>query len=241
MRNKKNVWLNNHKEFAQNRIDSRQYILLPEIAKIIHDLKASNIFDYGCGEGYLSKHLINKRINLSLYDINTEMTKLAESNAVENKIKSISIYNSENKFLKNSFDCVVLSLVLMTIENEKEYMSVLENCKKILKNSGKLIIGLTHPCFRQSLFSTHHTNYTLGTEFDYFNNKFPFDVYLRTSKSERSIHFKDFHYNLTYTFATLKVAGFIVEDLIELKDCSIENSYYNKFLSPYIILTCIQK
>lgn len=236
--NKENYWVSNPLEFAQNRIDSRRYILLPEIAGLIEKIGANKILDYGCGEGYLSDHFSNKSINLGLFDISTTMLELAKGKAISNRIRTVSAYYDCNEIPQNEFDCVILSLVLMTIDEGEEYKSVLNNCKKALIKEGSLIIGITHPCFRQALFSTHHTKFTLGSEYDYFNNNAPFDVFLRTSKSDKFIHFEDFHHNLSYTFSMLREEGFYVEDFIELKDRSIENSFFNKQYSPYLILKC---
>lgn len=236
--NNENYWIDNPLEFAQNRIDSRQYILLPEIADMIEKEGANKILDYGCGEGYLSNNFKNKSITLGLYDISPTMVELAKENATKYEVETITIFNNQREIPENEFDSVVLSLVLMTIGEDEEYKNVLTNCKKALTKNGSLFIGITHPCFRQALYSTHHTKFTLGNEFDYFNNNAPFDVFLRTSKSENFIQFEDFHHNLSYTFSMLKEAGFYVEDLIELKDKSIENSFFNKHYSPYSILKC---
>jgi SAM-dependent methyltransferase len=239
MKNKKeNYWINNPLEFAQSRIDSRQYILLPEIADLIEKEGANKILDYGCGEGYLSNNLDNKLITLGLFDISSTMVELAKKNAKKNQIETVATFNNQNEIPKSRFDCVVLSLVLMTISEDEQYRNILNNCKDALIKSGSLIIGITHPCFRQALYSTHHTKFTLGGEFDYFNTNSSFDVYLRTPKSENFIHFEDFHHHLSYTFSMLRNAGFYVEDFIELKDKSIENSFFNKHYSPYLILKC---
>jgi 16S rRNA G1207 methylase RsmC len=236
--NKENYWIDSPMEFAKNRIDSRQYILLPEIAKIIQSINATKILDYGCGEGYLSNSIYNKSVSLSLYDISSKMVELAKSNSIDNNIEEVLAYNSVDEIPQKIYDSVVLSLVLMTIGKDAEYKKVLENCKKVLSEDGLLLIGITHPCFRKSMFSTHHTKYTLGTEFDYFANNKPFNVFLRTSQSDKFIQFKDFHHSLSYTFSMLNKVGFYVEDMIELKDKSIENSFYNKKYSPYLILKC---
>lgn len=234
----KNYWLDNPLEFAQNRIDSRQYILLPAIAEIIEKQGAKQVLDYGCGEGYLSNNFTNKTIGLGLFDISTEMIEMARVNAANNSFTSVSAFKTPEEIPENSFDCVVLSLVLMTIGVEEDYKKVLIKCARSLKKDGTVLIGITHPCFRQALFSTHHTKFTLGSEFPYFENHKPFDVYLRTSKAESFIHFEDFHHNLTYTFSMIREAGMYVEDMIELKDKSIETSSFNKLVSPYLILKC---
>ena len=239
MKNKnENYWLDNSLEFAQNRIDSRQYILLPEIADMIEKEGANKILDYGCGEGYLSNNFGNKSITLGLFDISSTMVQFANENAKKNQIETVITFNNQNEIPEGGFDCAVLSLVLMTIGEEEEYRNILNNCSKALTQTGCLFIGITHPCFRQALYSTHHTKFALGNEFDYFKNNSPFDVFLRTSKSENFINFEDFHHNLSYTFSMLKEAGFYVEDLIELKDKSVENSFFNKHFSPYLILKC---
>jgi ubiquinone/menaquinone biosynthesis C-methylase UbiE len=232
------IWTDNPMEFAQNRIDSRQYILLPAIAGAIQKDAARSVLDYGCGEGYLARHLADKSAHIGLYDISDYMLGLASKNVSDEGFKKISVYRAAEEIPQESFDCVVLSLVLMTIGDDVQYFRTLSECRRAMRRNSCLIIGITHPCFRQFIYSTHHTKFTLNNEFDYFKNNDLFEVYLRTSKSERLLEFQDFHHNLSYTFSMLKDAGLYVEDFIELKDQSIEESYYNRHFSPYIMMKC---
>lgn len=232
------IWTDNPMDFAQNRIDSRQYILLPAIAREIKKDGAKSVLDYGCGEGYLFRDVADKSALVGLYDISEYMMGLAAQNVSGMGFKKVSVYRAAEEIPQESFDCVVLSLVLMTIGNDVEYFRVVSDCRRAMKRTGSLIIGITHPCFRQHLFSTHHTKFTLVNEFDYFKNSEPFEVYLRTSKSDRLIEFQDFHHNLSYTFSMLKDAGLYVEDFVELKDQSVEKSYFNRHAAPYIMMKC---
>lgn len=238
MKHKDPIWLDKPMDFAQNRIDSRRYILLPKIAAIIAEFQAKSILDYGCGEGYLAENIENKQIDFHLYDISNVMLEIANQNISSKGFESYKILKTRSEIVSRKYDVVVSSLVLMTIGDDDEYLQVLRDLKNARTEDGFIIIGITHPCFRQSLFSTHHTEFSLGEPFNYFKNNEPFEVYLRSSKSETTIQFKDFHHNLTYVFSKLKEAGITVDEIIELEDRSIENSYYNLSFPPYLILKC---
>lgn len=233
-----NYWMDSSQEFAQNRIDSRQYILLPRIGEIIRDFPIKSVLDFGCGEGYLSRFIDNKETRIGLHDISPDMLVLARENLRVAGLHNVEVYRSINQIPSGEFDCVVVSLVLMTISSDNDYLSVLKTCRNSLTSSGKLIIGITHPCFRASLFSTQHTKFTLGHSFDYFAAHEPFEVYLRTSKAETFIKFEDYHHNLSYMFSMFARAGLKVVSLEELKDTSIESSYFNETASPYMIIVC---
>lgn len=232
------IWTDNPLEFAQNRIDSRQYILLPRIGDLINKASVSRILDYGCGEGYLSRSIVDKKAEIGLFDISPEMLELASRNMKNEGFVNLQAFNTPGDIPSEHYEVVVLSLVLMTIGNDADYLAVLGECCRALRSGGSLIIGVTHPCFRRALFSTHHTEYSLGVGFNYFENHRPFDVYLRTSKSDRFLEFADFHHNLSYMFSMFNKVGLRVTNLEELQDRSIEKSYFNQTASPYMLLVC---
>jgi ubiquinone/menaquinone biosynthesis C-methylase UbiE len=234
------IWKDDPLAFAQNRIDSRQYILLPRIGEMVNQKEPRKILDYGCGEGLLGKHIANKDVQFGLFDISEVMTSMAAASLKKSGFDKVNVYETSEAIPSVHFDCIVLSLVLMTINTDQEYSEILNTCYRALKPGGQLLIGLTHPCFRQAQFSTYHTKFTLGHQFNYFNNHEAFDVFVRGSKAGKFIEFPDFHHTLTYTFSMVNKAGLSIVDLEELKDRSIEDSYYNPHLAPYLILKCLK-
>ncbi len=236
MNETKPLWTENPMEFAQNLTDSRRYILLPRIAEMIKENNYASVLDYGCGEGCLLDNITNKDLEIALFDISNVMVELAVKNASGAGFKSVAPYYAAADIQRRNFECVVLSLVLMTIGNDADHTAVLQNCKDALKPGGELIVALTHPCFRPVKFSTHHTSYSLGQEFDYFSEHAPFDVFISNSKAEKPIQFQDFHHSLGYTLSSLQKAGFRLVEFVELKDSSVEESYYDHPASPYLIM-----
>jgi len=235
------IWINDPLLFPGNEICSRKYVLLPEIAAEIEKFGAKTILDFGCGEGYLANLLNSKEAQIGLFDISPDMTLMAERSFIDMGFKSVTTYSATNHIPRNSWDCVVLSMVLMTLQSHEEHATVLENTTEAMKDEGILLIGISHPCFRPAVFGNFHTDYSLGREFKYMADFDPFEVYLRTSKQVEPLRFTDFHQSLSYTFKSLNSAGLVVEELQELNDFASDGSYYNPYLPPYILMKCSKR
>lgn len=231
---KNEYWISNAvKKFINLRIDSRIYILHKRIAEILKENKAKVVLDFGAGEGFLAKSLVNVKA-YDYFDVNPIFYKKAKKVLAESDIPKYSFLNSLEQAGEKKYDAIVISLVLLTIYNKEEIVQILSKLREKLSDNGFIIVADTHPCFRDKVFSTFHTEFSMANEFDYFKNK-EFSVYLRTNNSEGFIAFKDYHYTLSDYFnffnqSKLKLAG-----LEELKDSTIDNNYFSNFYSPYIL------
>jgi ubiquinone/menaquinone biosynthesis C-methylase UbiE len=175
-------------------------------------------------------------VQISLYDNSAKVLKIAEKNIND---LNPSIYSLAKDLPLNHFDCVVLSLVLMTIDNEDEITQVLNNIYQVLIPGGTSLIAVTHPCFREYRFSTFHTSYTKDN-FNYLNNGEPFSVTLQDDLNGNDIAFTDFHWSLSYTINNIIKAKLQIESIHEIKDKSFKSSYENPNFCPYMII-CARK
>jgi len=222
-----NYW--NEKASEYWRLDHGSLVkgLHPALRKEIMS-GGKKILDFGCGEGRLCLDIPNK-FELSLYDINGEAVKRAEKNIGTTKIK-YSFYNKED-ILKKYFDTIVCSMVLECIDSREEFVSTSKVISEAIKKGGKVIIGMTHPCFRNYSYSDFKAHFDFNKN-SYFDNGSGFLVKMNDGQHETS--FIDYHWSISFVIKVFNNFGFLVEDILEVKDnCS--NSLGNKFVPPFII------
>jgi 2-polyprenyl-3-methyl-5-hydroxy-6-metoxy-1,4-benzoquinol methylase len=129
---------------------------------------SGNILEIGSGIGNLSKFLIEKFEKVALSDMRNEYCEiLNEKFATHQNFKiayqidlSLTDFENINSSLLNKFDTVIALNVIEHIGND---LLAIENCKKMLKDQGRLIILV--PAY-QSLFNSldsmlyHYKRYT---------------------------------------------------------------------------------
>jgi len=217
--------------------ESRKIVLHPKLADLINHKSNIELLDYGCGDGSLITHLKNN-IAISLFDINTSILCAAKEKLQEyNPI----IYIDSDSIPRNHYDLVVYSLVLMEIDNKSVILSELRKMYSMLKTTGEILIAITHPCFRQHVFSTFHTSYSNDQSFNYFNEGEKFKTYINDSLPENSVSFYDFHWTLSSTIQFIIDAGFKLSEICELQDKVKDNQYVNSNFSPYIIFKAMKE
>lgn len=209
---------------------SQKNVLHPTLANLINAQNPKKLLDYGCGDGRILD-LLNNDIKIDVHDINQEMLDIIEHKQGK---KIASYYLDREKISKNTYDAVLLSMVLVCIDNEIEYLNVLKRIKLCKTKTGRVYIAVTHPCFRDKTFSNFYTSFSNKQPFKYLNNGAPFDVYIE-DKMPPSVAFTDFHWSLSFTLNKILEAGLIIEKVIETSDDS-KSKKENKLFSPYLII-----
>lgn len=232
-----NIWILNPDAYSTIGNESRKLILHPIIAELINQRKGAKILDFGCGDGSLIK-LLKSSCEIYLFDISNVVLAQAKENLKEYKPV---IYHDRADIPRDNFDYVIFSLVIMTIPTKKDIKEALTKINSSLNENGVAIIAMTHPCFRQEIFSTFQTAYSKDKKFNYFKEGEKFEVLLRDSETNQSVTFNDYHWTLGTTLNLLSESGLIVKRFIELPDKADNNKYFNPSFSPYIVIECSKK
>lgn len=221
--------------FVLSRPDVRVTRLLPRIAHHINaSLTPPKVLDYGCGEGHLSRFLSSKT-RLTLFDVDPEMLSIAERNAAQSPVQQVDVVVGPEDIPDDCFDFVVLSLVLVAIPSEATIQEVMNHCKRALKPNGTLVIATTHPCFRDRMFSTFHTNY-LTEPFPYKESGTEFDVYLCTQRQDEFIVIHDTHRTLSWYSNLLRSNGMhclLIDEVLD--DSELIPERFNSLVPPFVV------
>ena len=114
--------------------------------EMIQPVTKMTICDLACGEGHLSRQLMESGAIVTGIDISENLLKLAE---VKNEQQAITfILDNAQQLTKlphQHFDAVVCNLALMDIP---DLVAVYKNVFNILKAGGDFIFSITHPCFQ---------------------------------------------------------------------------------------------
>lgn len=203
--------------------------LYKRIAEIISEGHYKNILDFGCGNGNQLEFL-NNEINIDLYDINKEIARNAFLKYRQSK--KVFLIDDINKEAKTKYSAIIVNMVWMCLESEVEVNKFFCQLKNLKQRSGIILLSMTHPCFRDELFSYYHTSYTTSERlFDYTKEGDAFDVII---KNEENSIFKDYHFSLTFYFKKLKEFGFTIVEFEEMYDEKY-NLTINKRFTPYLL------
>lgn len=224
-------WRNAGKAQGFFSIDSTEReTLLPVVADTIRSLRPETVLDYGCGDGYVHT-LIGKDIRKYLYDINPEV--LQQALDLRQQFNCTGISKQEN-ISDDSFDVILLSLVLVCIPTLEEQACILKTLHRAMHQNGRLVFVTPHPCFSQYSFRPFHTSF-VNSHFPYMEEGIPYTVTMHEGASTTTI--TDYHYSLTAITNLFADNGFRMERMIEVADKDLQDrNPFNEHLPPFMII-----
>lgn len=190
-------------------------VIAPNLLRILDLKKGEVVYDLACGQGYFS-NIFNKN---GADVIGSDLSKRLIETAVKNSPKGIKFYVTKAdkaQFLKDSsVDTVVIVLAIQNIENVNE---VLNECKRILKKGGRVVMVLNHPSFRIPQGSDWH--FENGIQYrkvgKYLSeSKISIDMTPGEKNPHKKIKTISFHRSLQYYVKLFSKNGFAITRLEE--------------------------
>ncbi len=132
-------------------------LILPNLLRLLAPKPGEAVLDLACGQGFFSREIEKTGAKVIGADIAKELIAIAERNMQEDirrstpqkPVKPVEFHVAPSDKLTfcptASVDKVIIILALQNIEN---IAGTLEECNRVLKINGKLIIVLNHPAFR---------------------------------------------------------------------------------------------
>lgn len=205
--------------------------LYKQVADFVRERQITDVLDFGCGNGNQIEFLDNN-IKIGLYDINKTIAN--DTFLKYTQTKNVFLIDDITNNTTSKFNAIIVNMVWMCLNGEFEVNEFFKQLKQLKQENGIIILSMTHPCFRNELFSYYHTAFTTSEKlFDYTKEGDAFDVVI---KNEEHSVFTDYHYSLTLFFKKLKEFELEMIDFVELCDEEY-NLTVNKRFTPYILTT----
>lgn len=194
-----------------------QHVVLPGVLKLLDLSKSSHnkLADLACGQGVLSRHLPRGTEYLGI-DASPSLIQAAQRIKQEPGHRFMTADLSKPLSLKeNNFTHATIILALQNIAHPEE---VLKNAARLLKKDGKLILVLSHPCFRIPRQSSWQIDEAKKTQYRRLDRYFsPMKIPIQTNPSQggESASTWTYHSPLSSYSLWLKQAGFVIEVMEE--------------------------
>jgi hypothetical protein len=202
--------------------DDRVELLLPCLLSVANEMDATSVVDVGGGDGRFLSELRRARkgsrdISVALVDPSPIMRQQART--VLANIPSAAIVASASEIGQGNWNLVLSIAVWMSLETEEECFGHLKSLNGLLSPRGRVVIAVTHPCFRDRTFHTYSTNFDMS---HYRSSGKRFQAYVFDGK--KSIVIEDTHWTLADHVRQLTTAGLVVERIVEVPDKDKESS-----------------
>lgn len=144
----KKSWEKNAEEWIkaiqEETISSRKFTN-KAILKIIKDSSSKNALDLGCGEGWLSRALLQMNINATGIDANKDLIAEAERRDPSNYLQISFEEIIEGKIVPNApFDVAIFNFCIYF---KSELKTLLKQTLKFVAPKGFIVIQTVHPFF----------------------------------------------------------------------------------------------
>ena len=190
-------------------------VIVPNLLRVLDLKKGEIVYDLACGQGYFANLFLRNGANVTASDLSRKLISIA----TETLPKEIKFYVSKADsatFLKDkSIDTVVIVLAIQNIENVS---GVFSECKRILKDGGRVVIVMNHPAFRvpqgSDWYFADGTQYRIVGKY-LSESKISIDMTPGEKDIKKKIKTISFHRSLQYYMKLLSKNGFAITRLEE--------------------------
>lgn len=113
----------------------------PYIFQMLGDIKDKEIYDLGCGNGYLARKMVKMGARVTASDESRKLIEIAEKLG-EGRIRyRVHDGTDFGQYKDKQFDAVVMNMVVHYI---KDLEAIMEGVARVLKKDGKLVFSMPH-------------------------------------------------------------------------------------------------
>ncbi len=213
-------WYNKHLEHGDDTYHSK--VIFPNVERILGDVTSVKILDMACGQGIFSEKLRDKGAFVTGVDLGKELIKIAEekSKTIKEKGSHKVVYHvasADDLFMlkDNSFDIVVCILALQNIENLQKTVT---EASRVLTSSGKFVLVLNHPSFRnprKTMWGFNEEDDTQYRRVDEYMSESHIKIDMTPGSAQDKKFTTSFHRPLQVYVKALSKSGFAITRLEE--------------------------
>lgn len=171
----KDIWDENS-VFWDNKIGNgnsfQEQLIEPYTEKLIDYQNDKNVLDIACGAGRFTRKMVEKGLTVTGIDFSAKFIEIAKNKSKPNSDK-LQYYvvdvTDEYQLLKlgeNKFDLATCSMAIMDIPKIEP---LIKSLKTLLKDNGKFIFSILHPCFNSSNIQKFSEEHVINERYDIKN------------------------------------------------------------------------
>jgi ubiquinone/menaquinone biosynthesis C-methylase UbiE len=175
----------------------------------------AKVADLACGQGVLARNLPQGVAYVGI-DASPSLIKSAERNKHHSNQRFLTADLTKPLPLKE--DDFSHATIILALQNISEPQTVLQNASRLLSKGGKLLIVLSHPCFRiprQSSWQVDEEKKLQYRRLDRYLSPLKIPIQTHPSQGEDSPGTWSYHHPLSSYSLWLKECGFMIELLEE--------------------------
>ncbi|MFA6005418.1 MAG: class I SAM-dependent methyltransferase [Patescibacteria group bacterium] len=225
--------------FVNESTFSRKYVFVPQLIKILGNVKNKKIFEIGCGPGKNLMIFAQKGAICAGIDYSEDMISVARQEAERKNVYiDYSVVDALNlKSVTGTFDFVLIANFLIFLKGKTNVERVLKHAARLLSPTGKLVIGEPHPAF--DYYMRTHLN---ENKFDYFTSGMSYQFSMDLPSGKYSSH--AYRITLEDYARVLRASGFGIRNIYEPKPVAKafteqpETAKQKSHFPPYIFFEC---
>jgi 2-polyprenyl-3-methyl-5-hydroxy-6-metoxy-1,4-benzoquinol methylase len=196
----------------EHRDKYRNELTDPALLQAIGQPDGLTVLDAGCGEGYLSRILARNGATVTGVDFSAKQIEAAQTRSLNDALSvSFDVASvDELPYSDSTFDLVVCNHVLNDLHDPSRPLS---EFARVLRNGGRLVILMLHPCFYNKHAEREQATNGLiaASYFDTRSIEQAFEVDGLTSPVANTAWFRPLEF---YT-EELRKSGFVITSLTE--------------------------
>lgn len=195
-----------------------KHVILPGVLRLFHiaQAEANSVLDLACGPGILSRVLPT---SVKYIGIDASSSLVKEANRLNTCQNCRFLVGDVTKSLplpaNELFSHIALILALQNIEHP---LKVFQNARRHLKDNGRFVIVMNHPCFRiprQSSWQVDEEKKLQYRRIDRYFSPMKVPIQAHPGKGAQSPATYSFHHPLSAYVQWLQEAGFVIETMEE--------------------------
>jgi ubiquinone/menaquinone biosynthesis C-methylase UbiE len=146
------------KEYSKIGISGTPYLVYRDLLDLLKKhVVGKRTLDFGCGTGRSTKFL--KELGYEVFGVDISKDMLEEARIVDPEGNYQLINGDEIPFKDSTFDCVFSSIVFLEFSSPEIMVSILQEMKRVLKDTGVIVIATTSEEFFQNEWLTTLTDF----------------------------------------------------------------------------------
>lgn len=192
------------------KTDAHWFGLYPAVINSLGDMRGKSVLDIGCGTGELSKYLSEAGAIVTAIDNSKNAINYAKSK--DSKTNYLVADAINLKFKQESFDIVIMNMVLMHFDNNQFLDKTIFNACNTIRNGGLFVFSDLHPICKMTQEMMHRKMiYKPG--FSYFRDGSKYNAVVNLDGD--LITFHNTHWTIPTLMNIIQKNGICLKSIIE--------------------------